>query len=335
MFRLEFKNFMEDFPANLLNLSFKSLSKIRGEILEVYNAPSTDGFQDYFTENEMLIIGNMPINMDDRLIRLKPLNNPLTSVIGLDTSQRRIGVTKDGIIYAFRGAIVWKDAYAYRYLRYGPFIFHFTCLDGVFERDEAKPVNNPLDIKHQPQNIFEKFLQWHVAHTVSNSIIIFDGCLSNQSTNHKILELARKKGNKVLAISKKSKVYVDNKSILPRLKEFPPPWMLRIDDLLPSNISTSLLGKVFIAKFSSESIEFRVDIDGKLCFEDIVNSIGELIGNDVLSQGYPETLRLAHILSTFTRIEVLGIQRLITKKLGVKVRKLQSTRKILFGPFAK
>ncbi|MGP3667371.1 MAG: hypothetical protein ACKD6N_00725 [Candidatus Bathyarchaeota archaeon] len=336
MFKLEFKNFMEDLPENLLNVSFKSLSKVKGEILDVYDTPPTDVLQDYSIEDKMLTVENMPINVDDRLIRLKPLSNSSTLIISLDTSQRRIGVTRDGVVYAFRGAVVWKDVYAYRYVRYGPFIFHFTGLDEVFERNNAEPVNNSLDFKSQSQNIFEKFLQWHVAQATSNSIIIFDGCLSNQSTNHKILELARKEGNKVLAISKKSKVYIDSKSVLLRLKkEFQPPWMLRVDDLLPSTISSSLLGKVFIAKFSNENMEFRVDVDGKLSFEDIVNSVGELIGNDVLTQGYPETLRLAHILSTFTKIEILGIQRLITKKLGIKVKKLQSTRKILFGPFAK
>jgi len=334
MLKLEFKDFMEDFPVNLLDLSFKSVSKVRGKVLEVYDTSPTDGIQNHFIEDGILNIKNLPINIDDRLIKLKPLNS-YTPIIGLDTSHRRIGVTRDGVVYAFRGAIVWKDIYTYRYIRYGPFIFHFTCLDKVFRKNESTPVNNPLDFEHRFQNTVEKSLQWYIAQAVSNSIIIFDGCLSNQSTDPEILDLARKKGNKVLAISKKSKIYIDDENVLLRLKKFQPPWMLRVDDLLPKNISSTILGQVFLAKFSSESIGFRVDIDSRLCFEDIVNSIGKLIGNDILSQGYPETLRLAHILSTFTKIEVLGIQRLMTKKFGVKVEKLQSTRKMLFGPFAK
>ena len=64
-----------------------------------------------------------------------------------------------------------------------------------------------------------------------------------------------------------------------------------------------------------------------------MDAVQRLIGNDLILESYPETLRLAHIYSTFTANEVLGIQRLIVQKYGLKIIERPNIRKILFGPF--
>jgi hypothetical protein len=64
-------------------------------------------------------------------------------------------------------------------------------------------------------------------------------------------------------------------------------------------------------------------------------AVRKLLGNDLVSQSYPETLRLAHILCTFTANEVLAMRRFITRKCGLHIINRPDMHKLLFGPFGK
>jgi hypothetical protein len=44
---------------------------------------------------------------------------------------------------------------------------------------------------------------------------------------------------------------------------------------------------------------------------------------------------LAHIFSTFTATEVIGIQRFIAQQYGLKIVMRPNVRRLLFGPFGK
>jgi len=44
---------------------------------------------------------------------------------------------------------------------------------------------------------------------------------------------------------------------------------------------------------------------------------------------------LAHIFSTFTATEVIGIQRFIVHQYGLKIVTRPNVRRLLFGPFGK
>ncbi len=95
------------------------------------------------------------------------------------------------------------------------------------------------------------------------------------------------------------------------------------------------MGNIYVARLTGGTCAFRVDIDKELPHQQVVESVQKLLGNDVISQSYPETLRLAHIFSTFTATEVLGIQRCLTKEKRIKILGKQNVRRILFGPFGK
>ena len=72
------------------------------------------------------------IDVRDQTLRLKPEPLPLKPlheeniVAAIDTSTMKIGETSTGIVIAIRGANVWKQHRRYRYMRFGPFIFHVT-----------------------------------------------------------------------------------------------------------------------------------------------------------------------------------------------------------------
>ena len=43
------------------------------------------------------------------------------------------------------------------------------------------------------------------------------------------------------------------------------------------------------------------------------------MGTDIVDQGYPETLRLAHIMATFTAGDVLAMQAFAAARYGVQL----------------
>ena len=95
------------------------------------------------------------------------------------------------------------------------------------------------------------------------------------------------------------------------------------------------LGDVYIAKLTRGVCSFRLDIDKKVPQEQGIDAVQSLLGSDLVLQSYPETLRLAHIYSTFTATEVIGIQRFIAQQYGLKIVARPNVRRMLFGPFGK
>src|SRR5439155_26916092 len=70
------------------------------------------------------------------------------------------------------------------------------------------------------------------------------------------------------------------------------------------------LGRVYVAKLSSDGFLFRTDIDRESSEEEAQLALDRLAGTDVIFHGYPETLRIAHIFISFTDNELLAVQRL-------------------------
>ena len=95
------------------------------------------------------------------------------------------------------------------------------------------------------------------------------------------------------------------------------------------------MGNIYVAKLTGGSCTFRLDIDKRLSQMQAVEAVQKLLGNDLILQSYPETLRLAHIFSTFTATEVLGIQRCVAKESNIKILTRPNVRRILFGRFGK
>ncbi|MEM2995808.1 MAG: hypothetical protein QXI91_07365 [Candidatus Bathyarchaeia archaeon] len=283
-------------------------------------------------------------------IPLKPKNEP-TIVAAVDTSSIKIGETSLGILIAIRGANVWKQNSCYRYVRFGPFIFHIT-------EENKKEVytalqNTYFDAAHNPQtapniqqmptrmaNILERWLQKMLSKTMTDSLILIDGSLTGGTPDtpaqaiKEILETARKMGNTVLAFSKMTCLRVNGHLITEVLPMYKPPYMLETVGFKPKP-PTVLFGSVYVAKLSRGNCAFRLDIDKEIPFVEQIVAVEKLLGNDLFSQSYPETLRLAHILCTFTANEVIAMQRFVTRKCGIKIVSRPDMHKLLFGVYGK
>jgi len=297
--------------------------------------------------------------MQTQALQLKPQPIPLkpkrqeTVVAAVDTSSMKIGETSTGILIAVRGATVWKQNKHYRYMRLGPFIFHTTEENKreVYNALQRAYFNSKHEHNHQSlpnlmqmptriANLLERWLQTMLSKTISNGLILFDGSLTAGTPDtptqimKEILNTARKKASIVLAFSKITNLRFNGHLIteIPPFHE--PPYLLEIISL-KTRPPIVVLGDVYVARLTQGNYAFRLDIDKEVSPEQKIEAIEKLLGNDSLSQSYPETLRLAHILCTFTANEVIAMQHFTAHKYGLKMVNRPDMHRLLFGPFGR
>ncbi|MCS6768675.1 MAG: DNA double-strand break repair nuclease NurA [Candidatus Nitrosocaldus sp.] len=83
---------------------------------------------------------------------------------------------------------------------------------------------------------------------------------------------------------------------------------------------------MLLAKLASNGLVFRADV-----LDDPHRSLGMLIANDALHNGYPESLRIAHHTSVFTHTDVLCIKGLMKSRFGVREVDGDDVRRVLLG----
>jgi hypothetical protein len=342
-YNFSLKNPKLQLPQKLLELSMGSLKTIKGEPFQPN--PQVICLQNTQTQQPK-DIPQLPSNHLQTIeaIQLKPIQTK-TPVIGIDVSSIKIGETSTGILTATRGAIVWKQNNCYHYLRLGPLLFHLTPLTQhqIHQLLHQKPtsLSNLSNLQIKIAHNLEQRLQMTVSSHVHHTLILFDGSLTAGTSDTPIatmmhmLKTARKNCNTVLAFSKITNLRLWGLRLTELAKKYPSPCLLKIENYADPSSPMQLLGDLYIAKFRNGSCAFRLDIDKEIPKLEAVKAVEKLLGNDLVPQSYPETLRLAHIYSTFTANEVIGIQRYLTQQCQIKLISRPNIRRLLFGPYGK
>ncbi|TEU05130.1 hypothetical protein E3I90_04935 [Candidatus Bathyarchaeota archaeon] len=350
--KYNFPNAVQDLqlPQNFIELSLKSMKNLN---LEQFHPIETNLFNS-ITENtdltEPTLLNYSPPTL--RSIPLKPLPQP-TTITAIDVSNIKLGETETGILTAIRAAIVWRQSRQYRYLRLGPFPFHITeqnrreiyhLFRQYYFQTPPKDMVGPnlLNMQNRISNLLERWLQMSISTSSHDNIILWDGSLTAGTPDNptkvlsQLLEIARNRLNTVLAFTKTTTLRLGGHRLTDLTTKTPPPRLIQINHYpLHSSTPIRFLGNIYIAKLTNGGCSFRLDIDKNIPSEQGTVAVQKLLGNDLLLQGYPETLRLAHIYSTFTANEVIGIQRFIAQTYGLKIVTRPNLRRLLFGPYGK
>ncbi len=331
-------------PLRFMEQSIQSLKQVPSQRIQLnpYN------FQQYH------ILEQVPshFRLNRTPINLYP-NHQETIIAAVDTSTIKIGETATGVIIAIRSATTWKQNKQYHYTRLGPFVFHITeenknevyntleqAYFGSFYYNDRHASPNFSQMPTRLANLLERWLQTMLAKTVNQGLILFDGSLTSGTSDtpvqrmKKILSLARSNQSTVLAFSKMTNLRVNGYLITEQLPQHEPPYLLETTGLRFKSPMIPL-GDVYVARLNKAKYAFRLDIDKETPVQTRKSAVEKLLGNDVHMQGYPETLRLAHILCTFTANEVLAIKHFIASKHGIQIIYRPDMHKLLFGPFGK
>lgn len=277
--------------------------------------------------------------------------NDETSVFGIDTSNIVLGNTGEGILCAIRGSIVWNEQGRYQYVRHGPFIFHITeenkfALYNTLRQiyvDAEGSVGAPIleRVAERIRAILERWLQRQLCVATHDSLLLWDGSLTTRTVNSplsvlgELLRIARQNRNYVLAFSKKTTLTVSGHRLHELIDDRFIPCVLDVDDAVRSVYGSHLrfFGRMYAAKLSPSPLAFRLDIDRRIPEDEGFTALGRLLGNELLRDSYPETLRLAHILSRFSASEVLAMQRYVAENYGLRLNPELDVRQVLFGPY--
>jgi len=344
--KYNFPQSLEDLqlPQQFIEFSLRSMKKIDGKCFLPYELDKEN------SEDTTLAIPNKN-SFTLRPIPLKPVSED-TTVVAVDVSSITVGETQIGFLCALRGAIVWREKNRFQCLRIGPFPFHITEenkreIYNLFRRysfKDSKGGNVPSLVNMQTRmcNLLERWLQMAVSCSSYNSIILWDGSLTAGTVDNpvnivsQLLEMARNRLNTILAFSKTTCLRFSGHRLTDLAWKCPPPCLLEINGFSTHAWGTiRFLGNIYVAKLTGGSCSFRLDIDREIPWNQGLEAVQRLLGNDLFLHSYPETLRLAHIFSTITANEVIGIQHFIAQKCGLKMVTRLNVRRLLFGPFGK
>jgi hypothetical protein len=329
-------------PQRFIELSIHSLKQVQNQSFQLNQQTIQQKSQEQLYALQLI----PPIQP----IPLNPKLEPPTTIAAVDTSSIKLGETAQGIIIAVRGTTIWKKAKNYAYLRVGPFIFHITeenlrevyntLLKAYFREQNPQASPSFMQIPMRMANLLEKWLQTSLAKTVHDGLILFDGSLTAGTADtptqqlKEILATARSMGNTVLAFTKATTLRFNGCLLTDAFPTHKPPCLIEVANLKPKP-PLSLLGSVYVAKLAKGNYAFRLDIDREVPSPQRIEAVEKLLGNDLIMHGYPETLRLAHILCTFTANEVIAMQHFIQHRYRLKIINRPDMHRLLFGPFGK
>ena len=256
-------------------------------------------------------------------------------VAAIDSSSVKIAETEEGSLYGIKCGIAM--AYAGRALMHfkiGPVLFYLsesTIQDSDLEERLARLVLMDDDFAKRLVRVrAERAIQKELASHFTNSIILVDGSLKasvfeeRERSLGKIAESCVLRKNMMIGISKGTKLKVLDRAAAP-LTKVPGPAYIEVDMIIKSLIRNTV-GSNSMVKLEKSSPVLRADIVG-----DRAESLGMLLGNDPVAGGYPETLKLAHYISTFTSTEMTCLRGHVLNSYDVTELAADDIRSMLLG----
>ncbi len=266
---------------------------------------------------------------------VRPVNEN-TIVAAVDSSCIELAETEEGSLYAAKCGIATAfGGRSFMHFKIGPVLFYMgesTAHRSDLDDKVAKAVLVDTDLAKRLVRVrAERAVQNELAGHLHNSIILVDGSLKGtlfeerERSVKKISEMCSLRKNAIIGISKGTKLKALERAAAPLLKVAGPAY-IDVDNLVKSLVRNAA-GLSLMVRLAASSPALRTDIIGSGHDE----ILGKLIYNDSVAGGYPETLRLAHCISTFTSTEVTCLRGHVLNNYGVTELASEDIRKTLFG----
>ncbi len=334
-------------PDSLVELSNRSMNRLQGSKFNPRPVSLIEMGVDDADLEERLDIGASFASSGLKRSPISPVKEQVP-IVACDASSVKIGETDTGMIFAIRAVAVSRQTGRILYNRWGPLLFHVPNSEDSrqYRDDEARAFGGlslkTLKVLTRLRNHVERWVQEVLSETLKDGILLIDGSLTAGTPDNpaarvnNILATARGNNSIVIGISKSTQLTVGGRNILGLSNDDSVPHLVDITPLVEEEYPpypVRFLGRVYVAKLSTDGFLFRTDIDRESSEEETRLALGRLAGTDVIFHGYPETLRIAHIFSTFTANEILAIQRFVASNHHITLQSRPNLRRSLFGPF--
>ena len=249
-------------------------------------------------------------------------------VASVDSTCVLIGETAQGALYAARTAVgISYGGALRRFFRLGPILVYATSsgLSGLAPRLPPSEMDLLLSDQAVAERYIRNSVERRVIETLSgaegDTIVMADGSLrhplSQMTTFHPI---GGNPGRCLVGFSKSSNLFL-SEGVVSTLAGAREPSYFTIES---GPVDTVL------AKFTPDGLVFRLDLAGD---EPTETTLGRIMWNDAFSSGYPESLKVAHHLSVFSRAEDQALKAYVTKRFRVRQLHAFPLRKVALGSF--
>ena len=263
-----------------------------------------------------------------------------TTIVAIDSSSIQVAETEEGVLYAAKSGIaIATQGQIQAHFKIGPILFYLSEDTLRHSELDHRIIKLILFDSESAKRLIrvrvERAIQLELSQHFAGAILLVDGSLRPSAFEHtgytlrKVVENCSFYKNTLAGISKSTKLRILDKASLP-LTKIKAPGFIDVN-LIIKSLVRNIIGDSLLVKFGNgyTSPILRVDITSADGNKD--TSLGKILGNDSIARGYPETLQLAHHISTFTGTEVSCLKSHILNKYNVVELVSEDIRKKLLG----
>ncbi len=272
----------------------------------------------YFGESETALVPGCIIPLKE--------GRPVASV---DSSCVLVGETSEGALYAARTAVgVSFEGAVKKFFRFGPILVYasrsgVTGLGSSLSRPELAMILSDHEIAERViRNTIERRVVESLLASDEDLVVMADGSLKHPFGQFsRPLPRALLKGSCLVGFSKSSNLIFSEAAACSLTKSVVPSYHLLEDGSV----------KTLLAKFSPDGLVFRLDVADNS--EPVETTLGRILWNDAFAAGYPESLKVAHHLSTFSKADDQALKAYVTKRFRLRRLPTFTLRSIALGSF--
>ena len=266
-------------------------------------------------------------------------------VASVDSTCVLVGEASEGALYAARAAIGISHSGALRrFFRLGPILVFasdsgLVGIDsGLSPSDLAFLLSDHTLAERVIRNSIEKRVIGALIAGGGDAIVMADGSLKhpmgqfNGQFPKMVAEGGRGGGICLVGFSKSSSL-IFSEGVVAALAKSRGAAYHRVAQGGSDNDGASRKVQTVLAKFSGDGLVFRLDIAAQQGDESLCRVLGAILWNDAFSSGYPDSLKVAHHLSIFSKADDQALKAFVTKRFKLRQLPTFSLRRIALGSF--
>ncbi len=250
-------------------------------------------------------------------------------VASVDSTCVLVGECSEGALYAARAAVgISYEGTLRRFFRLGPLLA--LASDSGLTGVEQSCCSSELSAIAADSALAERVIRNSVERRVveallkgeEEAIVVTDGSLSHPLGQLRGPPPARGNAGTSLVGFSKSSSLILSETVVAALSHAPFPSYCKLREGAVTTV---------LAKFSTTGLVFRVDFaPGGEAPE---RTLGRMLWNDAFASGYPDSLKVAHHLSVFSKADDEALKAYVTRRFQLRPLPTFSLRRIALGSF--
>jgi len=249
-------------------------------------------------------------------------------VASVDSTCVLVGESADGALFAARTAVgISYEGALRRFVRLGPILVYASPsgLSGLGSRFSSPELAVILSDHTVAERVIRNTIERRVVDSLLSSgermVVMADGSLKHPFGQFSGAVPVPQGETALVGFSKSSNLIFSEDAVRSLTKAQVPVYQVLSEGAVHT----------ILAKFSRDGLVFRLDVlRGR---EPVADTLGRILWNDAFASGYPESLKLAHHLSIFSRADDQALKAFVTKRFKLRRLPTFTLRTIALGSF--